>query len=187
MFEVERTMQPLAILQVQSVPFLRDLLAVLTQAFALTGPITLLRSPLILRPRLCRALALCIAFLFSLTFGVRPVFTLALLLRRPLPVLSSLRFCPPIWFALVLWLRPSIGLAAMSGPFSAIAMLRLIAARPVQLAARRGPARPMHATRARSARPVHNTASTGCAARSMHPTASPGPTLPGAAAFVRLS
>jgi len=102
--------------------------------------------------------------------------------------LSALWFCPPtIWFALVLWLRSSIGFAAMSGRFSAIAMLGLIAARPVQLAVRRGPARPMHATPARSTRPVHSTASAGCATRSMHATASSGPTLPSAPAFVRLS
>jgi len=43
MFEVERTMQPLTIRQAQSVPFLRDFLAALAEAFALTGPIALLR------------------------------------------------------------------------------------------------------------------------------------------------
>jgi hypothetical protein len=75
----------------------------------------------------------------------------------------------------------------MSGRFSAIAVLRLIAARSVQLTARRGPARPMRATPARSARPVRHTAFAGRTARSMHTTASPGPTLSGAAAFVRLS
>src|SRR5262249_23210951 len=77
-FEVERTMQPLTILQAQSVPFLRDFLAALAEAFALTGPIALLRPSLILRPRRCRALALRIAFLLTLTFGARPGFTLAL-------------------------------------------------------------------------------------------------------------
>jgi len=187
MFEVEGTMQPLAILQAQPVPFLRDLLAVLTEAFLLTGPITLLCPSLVLRPRLCRALALRIAFLFTLTFGAPPVFTLAPLLSRPLPVLSALWLCPPIWFALALRLRSSIRFAAMSGRFSAIAVLRLIAARSVQLTARRGPARPMHTTPTRSARPVHHTASAGRAARRMRTTASPGPTLSGAAAFVLLS
>jgi hypothetical protein len=188
MFEVERTMQPLAILQAQSVSFLRDLLAALPKAFTLTGPITFLGSllgpPLILRPRLCRALALRVAILFALTLGARPVFTLTLLLR-PLPVRSALWFCPPIWFALVLWLRSSIGLAARTGRFSAIAMLRLIAVRSVQLAAWRG-AWPMRAAPARSARPVRHAASAGGATRSMCAT-SPGPTLPTATAFVRLS
>src|SRR5215467_280779 len=100
MFEVEGTMQPLAILQAQPVSFLRDLLAVLAEAFLLTGPITLLRPSLVLRPRLCRALALRIAFLFTLTFGAPPV--LPPLLSRSLPVLCALWLCPPIWFALAL-------------------------------------------------------------------------------------
>jgi len=182
MFEVERTMQPLAILQAQPVPFLSDLLAVFTKAFALAGPITLLRPPLILRPRLCRALALRIAFLFTPILGTRLVFTLALLLSRPLPVGGALWLCTPIGFALVLWLGSSIGLAALSGGFSAIAMLRLVAARFVQLTAWRGAAWPMHATPTRSARPVRRTPAAG----SMHATSSPRPTLP-AAAFVRLS
>src|SRR5262252_18278 len=129
MFEVERTMQLLAILRAQSAPFLRNLLATLTEGFALTGSITLLRASLILRPRLCCALALRIAFLFTLPFGARLVFTLALLLSRPLPVLPTLWLCPPVWFAPLVWLRSSIGFAAMSGLFGAIAMLRLIAAR----------------------------------------------------------
>src|SRR5262249_58194430 len=62
MFEVESTMQALAILQAQSGPFLLDLLAALTE-IAPIGPITLLHPSLFLRrPRLGRAFALRIAF-----------------------------------------------------------------------------------------------------------------------------
>jgi hypothetical protein len=76
MFEVKGAMQPLSILHAQPVPFLRDLLAVLAEAFLLTGSIALLRPSLVLRPRLCRALALRrIAILLTLAFGAPPVFT----------------------------------------------------------------------------------------------------------------
>jgi len=171
MFEVESTMQPLAILQAQSGPFLLDLLAALTE-IAPIGPITLLHPSLLLRrPRLGRVLALRIAFLFSLTFGTRPLFAPALLLGRPLPVSRWLG--PPIGFG-VLRLRTSIGFAASSGRFSAITMLRLIGAWSAQLTARcAATARPMHAAATRSAGPVHTTAA--------------GPTLAGAAAFMLLS
>jgi hypothetical protein len=135
---------------------------------------------------LCGALALRIAFLFTLPFGACPVFTLVPLLSCPLPVLRMLWLSPPVGFAPVVWLGSSTGFGAMRGLFGAIAMLGLIAAGWVQLTARRGPW-PMHATPARSARSVHHTASAGRAARSMRTTASPGPTLPGAAAFVGLS
>jgi hypothetical protein len=186
MFEVESTMHPLAILQAQSGPFLLDLLAALTE-IAPIGAITLLRPSLFLRrPRLGCVFALRIAFLFSLIFGTRPLFAPALLLGRPLPVLSARRLGPPIGFA-VLWLRASIGFAATSGRFSAITMLRLIAAWSAQLTARRAAtARPMHAATTRSAGPVHTTASAGCAARRVR-TAAAGPTLAGAAAFMLLS
>jgi hypothetical protein len=152
-------MQPLPILHAQTRACLLDLMALLTNAVALTGPITLLCASLLLRNLFLRcALALRIAFLLALPFGSCLIFgaPALLLLSRSPPFLIALRLCPPIWFAPLLRLCSPAGLGAVARLIGAIAVLGLIPARSAQLATGRGGAAAwrMHAATG----PVHRAA-----------------------------
>jgi hypothetical protein len=142
MLEIERAMQPFAILHAQAGSFLLDVLLSLTKSTALTHPITLLGASLLLRSLLPRrALAFRVALLLALPIGLGLVFIPARrLLCRPLPFLIALRFRPPIWLRPALRLCASVGFGAAARLFGAIAMLRLIPVWPAHLTPRGGAA-----------------------------------------------